>query len=161
MHLLNSDKLYKNKFRSFKTQIEKIGKPVFITSITTAIGFLSFMFSSLIPLFRFGVITTITIFISLFVIVILYSLIIDFNINNPGIYAAENTKNNEKLRYSNTEAVLILFLLNKINEFKDLDKWIDILCKQQKIDGRWTNGYNSYFINDIKLFFEIYLLISL
>ena len=87
MHLLNSDKLYKNKFRSFKTQLEKIGMPVFITSLTTAIGFLSFMFSSLIPLFRFGVITTITIFISLFVIVILYSLIIDFNIN-------KNIKNN-------------------------------------------------------------------
>tara|TARA_B100000767_G_scaffold240243_1_gene235927 strand:+ start:1097 stop:3136 length:2040 start_codon:yes stop_codon:yes gene_type:complete len=81
MHLLNSDKLYKNKFRSFKTQLEKIGMPVFITSLTTAIGFLSFMFSSLVPLFRFGVITTITIFISLFVIVLLYSFIIDFNIN--------------------------------------------------------------------------------
>ena len=90
MHLLNSDKLYKNKFRSFKTQLEKIGMPVFITSLTTAIGFLSFMFSSLIPLFRFGVITTITIFISLFVIVILYSLIIDFNIN-------KNIKNNDFL----------------------------------------------------------------
>lgn len=90
MHLLNSDKLYKNKFRSFKTQLEKIGMPVFITSLTTAIGFLSFMFSSLIPLFRFGVITTITIFISLFVIVILYSLIIDFNMN-------KNIKNNHFL----------------------------------------------------------------
>ena len=90
MHLLNSDKLYKNKFRSFKTQLEKIGVPVFITSLTTAIGFLSFMFSSLIPLFRFGVITTITIFISLFVIVILYSLIINFSIN-------KNIKNNHFL----------------------------------------------------------------
>ena len=90
MHLLNSDKLHKNKFKSFKTQLEKIGIPVFITSLTTAIGFLSFMFSSLIPLFRFGVITTITIFISLFVIVILYSLIIDFNIN-------KNIKNNHFL----------------------------------------------------------------
>ena len=90
MHLLNSDKLYKNKFRSFKTQLEKIGIPVFITSLTTAIGFLSFMFSSLIPLFRFGVITTITIFVSLFVIVLLYSLIIDFNIN-------KNIKNNKFL----------------------------------------------------------------
>ena len=90
MHLLNSDKLYKNKFKSFKTQLKKIGIPVFITSLTTAIGFLSFMFSSLIPLFRFGVITTITIFISLFVIVILYSLIVDFNIN-------KNIKNNDFL----------------------------------------------------------------
>ena len=90
MHLLNSDKLYKNKYKSFKTQLEKIGIPVFITSLTTAIGFLSFMFSSLIPLFRFGVITTITIFISLFVIVILYALIVDFNIN-------KNIKNNDFL----------------------------------------------------------------
>ena len=90
MHLLNSDKLYKNKFRSFKTQLEKIGIPVFITSLTTAIGFLSFMFSSLIPLFRFGVITTITIFISLFIIVLFYSLIIDFSIN-------KNIKNNKFL----------------------------------------------------------------
>ena len=90
MHLLNSDKLYKNKFRSFKNQLVKIGMPVFITSLTTAIGFLSFMFSSLIPLFRFGFITTITIFISLFVIVILYSLIIDFNIH-------KNIKNNHFL----------------------------------------------------------------
>ena len=81
MHLLNSDKLYENKFRSFKYQLEKIGMPVFITSLTTAIGFLSFMFSSLVPLFRFGVITTITIFISLIVIVVLYSFIIEFNIN--------------------------------------------------------------------------------
>ena len=90
MHLLNADKLYKNKFRSFKTQLEKIGMPVFITSLTTAIGFLSFMFSSLVPLFRFGVITTITIFISLIVIVVLYSLIIEFNIN-------KNIKNNNFL----------------------------------------------------------------
>ena len=90
MHLLNSEKLYKNKYRSFKTQMEKIGMPVFVTSLTTAIGFLSFTFSSLIPLFRFGLITTITIFISLFVIVILYSLIINFNIN-------KNIKNNHFL----------------------------------------------------------------
>ena len=90
MHLLNSEKLYKNKYRSFKTQMEKIGMPVFVTSLTTAIGFLSFTFSSLIPLFRFGLITTITIFISLFVIVILYSLIINFNINM-------NIKNNHFL----------------------------------------------------------------
>ena len=80
MHLLNSDILYRNKFRYFKVQLSKIGIPVFITSLTTAIGFLSFTFSSVLPLFRFGVITTVTIFISLFIIVILYALIIDFKI---------------------------------------------------------------------------------
>ena len=80
MHLLNSDKLYANRFRYFKVQLRKIGVPVFITSLTTAIGFLSFTFSSVLPLFRFGIITTITIFISLFIIVILYSLIVDLKI---------------------------------------------------------------------------------
>ncbi|MAX69150.1 MAG: hypothetical protein CMP60_05595 [Flavobacteriales bacterium] len=80
MHLLNSDKLYSNRFRYFKVQLRKIGVPVFITSLTTAIGFLSFTFSSVLPLFRFGIITTITIFISLFIIVIMYSLIVDFKI---------------------------------------------------------------------------------
>ena len=80
MHLLNSDKLYTNRFRYFKVQLRKIGVPVFITSLTTAIGFLSFTFSSVLPLFRFGIITTITIFISLFIIVILYSLIVDLKI---------------------------------------------------------------------------------
>ena len=38
MHLLNSDKLYTNRFRYFKVQLRKIGVPVFITSLTTAIG---------------------------------------------------------------------------------------------------------------------------
>ena len=80
MHLLNSDKLYTNRFRYFKVQLRKIGIPVFITSLTTAIGFLSFTFSSVLPLFRFGIITTITIFISLFIIVVLYSLIVDLKI---------------------------------------------------------------------------------
>ena len=80
MHLLNSDKRYVNRFRYFKLQLRKIGLPVFITSLTTAIGFLSFTFSSVLPLFRFGIITTITIFISLLIIVILYSLIVDLKI---------------------------------------------------------------------------------
>ena len=88
MHLLNSDKLYANRFRYFKMQLRKIGIPVFITSLTTAIGFLSFTFSSVLPLFRFGIITTITIFISLFIIVILYSLIVDLKI----ISNIKNTK---------------------------------------------------------------------
>ena len=95
MHLLNSDKLYANRFRYFKVQLRKIGVPVFITSLTTAIGFLSFTFSSVLPLFRFGIITTITIFISLFIIVILYSLIVDLKI----ISNIKNTKFLDNLIY--------------------------------------------------------------
>ena len=63
MHLLNIQKGIKSKYRLFSTQLINIGKPVFLTSLTTAIGFLSFTFGSFEPLMRFGVVTTLSIFI--------------------------------------------------------------------------------------------------
>ena len=59
--------------------MQYIGKPVFLTSATTAIGFLSFTFVGFDPLMRFGLITTVSIFISLFIIVTLYSLCVNLN----------------------------------------------------------------------------------
>ena len=79
MHLLNSNQKFRNKFRLFRSQMQYIGKPVFLTSATTAIGFLSFTFVGFDPLMRFGLITTVSIFISLFIIVTLYSLCVDLN----------------------------------------------------------------------------------
>ena len=80
MHLLNVNKLPNTKYKFFYTQISRVGKPVFITSITTAIGFLSFSFSSVEPLMHFGIITTLSIFISLFIIINLFALCIDLNL---------------------------------------------------------------------------------
>tara|TARA_B100000900_G_scaffold145955_1_gene123671 strand:+ start:613 stop:2595 length:1983 start_codon:yes stop_codon:yes gene_type:complete len=82
MHLLNSKQKFRNKFRLFRSQMQYIGKPVFLTSATTAIGFLSFTFVGFDPLMRFGLITTISIFISLFIIVTLYSLCVDLDYLN-------------------------------------------------------------------------------
>ena len=79
MHLLNSNQKFRNRFRLFTSQMQYIGKPVFLTSATTAIGFLSFTFVGFDPLMRFGLITTVSIFISLFIIVTLYSLCVDLN----------------------------------------------------------------------------------
>ena len=79
MHLLNNNQKFRNRFRLFRSQMQYIGKPVFLTSATTAIGFLSFTFVGFDPLMRFGLITTVSIFISLFIIVTLYSLCIDLN----------------------------------------------------------------------------------
>ena len=79
MHLLNIRKNFKSRYKLFKNQLINIGKPVFLTSLTTAIGFLSFTFGSFEPLMRFGVITTLSIFICLFVIVTFFALVIDFN----------------------------------------------------------------------------------
>ena len=80
MHLLNIRNAWKIKYRLFRFQLIEIGRPVFLTSLTTAIGFLSFTFGSFTPLMRFGVITTFSIFVSLFVITTLYALTVDSGI---------------------------------------------------------------------------------
>ncbi|MDG1933782.1 MAG: MMPL family transporter [Flavobacteriales bacterium] len=80
MHLLNHKHLTSNKYKLFNYQLLNIGKPVFLTSLTTAIGFLSFTFGSFEPLMRFGVVTTLSIFICLFIIVTSYALVIDLNL---------------------------------------------------------------------------------
>ena len=82
MHLVNDNgDTKKSKLEYFKYQINNIGKPVALTSITTAIGFLSFCFSNVLPISRLGVITTIGILVSLFVILITYAICIDLNLH--------------------------------------------------------------------------------
>ena len=82
MHLVNDNgDTTKSKLEYFKYQINNIGKPVALTSITTAIGFLSFCFSNVLPISRLGMITTIGILISLFVILVTYAICIDLNLH--------------------------------------------------------------------------------
>ena len=82
MHLVNDNgNTKKSKLEYFKFQINNIGKPVALTSITTAIGFLSFCFSNVLPISRLGLITTIGIVISLFIILITYAIYIDLNLH--------------------------------------------------------------------------------
>ncbi len=82
MHLVNNNVASKNsKLEYFKYQINIIGKPVALTSITTAIGFLSFCFSNVLPISRLGMITTVGILISLFVILVTYSICIELNLH--------------------------------------------------------------------------------
>ena len=82
MHLVNDNgDTKKSKLEYFKYQINNIGKPVALTSITTAIGFLSFCFSNVLPISRLGMITTIGILISLFVILVTYAICIDLNLH--------------------------------------------------------------------------------
>ena len=80
MHLLNTNKPLFNKYKLFRFQMMNIGQPVFLTSLTTAIGFLSFVFGAFQPLVRFGIVTTLSIFISLFIIITLFSFIIDLRL---------------------------------------------------------------------------------
>ncbi len=114
LHLTNFNKedLKKtDKFQLFQNQVKKIGVPVFLTSITTAIGFLSFIFSDVMPLTRFGIITCIGIFISLFSILIFYSVVVDkkiYGINEK----ANKTINNFIEKVTNIKKIESIFLLS-------------------------------------------------
>lgn len=67
----------------------------------------------------------------------------------------------EELRYSNTEAILILFILNRIIHVPNIHEWMKNLLDLQRADGRWTNGYNSYFIDDTQLYDTYHTIIAL
>ena len=80
MHLINDNQQFiSDKKEFFKQKIKNIGIPVGLTSITTAIGFLSFCFSDVLAITRFGFITTLGIIVSLFIILVSYSICVDLN----------------------------------------------------------------------------------
>lgn len=106
MHLLNIQKPSNLRYKLFYNQLNNIGKPVFLTSLTTAIGFLSFTFGSFEPLMRFGLVTTLSIFLCLYVIVTFFAFIIEFNMLAKNI----NVVNRKS----------ISFFLNLLNPYKKL-----------------------------------------
>ncbi len=93
MHLLNNRFNPKNKKEYFVNQIRKVGIPVALTSFTTSVGFLSFCFSDVFPILRFGIATTIGILVSLFIVIIFYAICVD-KIEKIGTL---NSKRDEKL----------------------------------------------------------------
>ena len=121
LHLTNFNKVdlkKLDKFKLFQNQVKKIGIPVFLTSITTAIGFLSFMFSDVIPLTRFGIITCFGIFISLFSILIFYSVVVDkkiYGVNEKANKAINNfIKNITNINKAKSIFLFIFFLFLSI-----------------------------------------------
>ena len=93
MHLLNNRFNPKNKKEYFVNQIRNVGIPVALTSFTTSVGFLSFCFSDVFPILRFGIATTIGILVSLFIVIIFYAICVD-KIEKIGTL---NSKRDEKL----------------------------------------------------------------
>ena len=142
MHLQNISRTVKNKFKFFKLQIQKIGKPVFLTSATTAVGFLSFSFTDFGSIKRFGIITTLSIFISLFIIVTLYSIFIDFKWQRK---KSENTSIN----------ILISYILS----LKKYNKYLVIIFASLTLLGISSIKIDNYLTDEInkksKLFSDI------
>ena len=81
MHLTNlSQNIILKGKELFIFQLNEIGFPITITSLTTAIGFLSFISSDLVPISRLGVISSFGILVSLFTTIILFAISIDLKI---------------------------------------------------------------------------------
>jgi len=129
MHLINDSKInIENKKEFFKQKVKNIGVPVALTSLTTAIGFLSFCFSDVLPITRFGFITTLGILISLFIILISYSICVDLNFHKlKGNVRVDRIINNfiksitfskSKLKYYSILFLMIAFAIFGIKNIR-------------------------------------------
>ena len=82
MHFTTNQKKYiENKYLFFKDRINKIGKAILLTSITTSISFMTFLFNDVIPIARFGLITAFGILLTLLIVTIVYAIAIEYNFN--------------------------------------------------------------------------------
>lgn len=139
MHLQNISRNVKNKFKFFKLQIQKIGKPVFLTSATTAVGFLSFSFTDFEPIKRFGIITTLSIFISLFIIVTLYSIFIDF-----------------KWQRKKSDNISISILISHILSLKKYKRFLMIIFASLTLVGISSIKIDNYLTDEINKKSELF-----
>jgi predicted RND superfamily exporter protein len=168
MHLVNDNgETKKSKLEYFKYQVNNIGKPVALTSITTAIGFLSFCFSNVLPISRLGMITTIGILISLFVILVTYSICIELNLH---IIKGKNLQTNKIdnliskfIKFQNSKksiplifimSFLCLFGINyfEINNhiYDEFNKSSDLYKEMQFFDKNFGGYKEVYFNIEIK-----------
>jgi predicted RND superfamily exporter protein len=65
----------------FKKRMNTVGKAVALTSITTAMSFLTFLVNDIVPILRFGIITSIGVVTTLFVAMLVYAISVDKNFN--------------------------------------------------------------------------------
>ena len=82
MHLTNKQsKITTSKELFFLSRIDTVGKAVALTSITTAMSFLTFLVNDIVPILRFGFITSIGVVFTLFIALLVYAISIDKNFN--------------------------------------------------------------------------------
>jgi len=80
MHLSNKqENIVKDKEEFFLERMDKVGKAVVLTSLTTGMSFLTFLLNDILPILRFGIITSIGVLFTLLVAVLVYAISIDKN----------------------------------------------------------------------------------
>lgn len=89
---------------------------------------------------------------------------IDKNLINhmvKSIVTMSNTMNNNIVKYTNTQAIFLLIQLKKISCIKDFDSWIQKLLDNQLNNGKWNNGFNSYFASNPELLDIVHTCVAL
>ena len=62
-------------------RMDTVGKAVALTSITTAMSFLTFLVNDIVPILRFGLITSVGVVFTLFIAILVYAISVDKNFN--------------------------------------------------------------------------------
>ena len=86
MHLTNKQSnVISSKTSFFLARMNTVGKAVALTSLTTAMSFLTFLVNDILPILRFGLITASGVVFTLFLATIVYAISIDkgFNQSKP------------------------------------------------------------------------------
>ena len=82
MHLTNKQSnITSSKDVFFLARMDTVGKAVTLTSITTAMSFLTFLVNDIVPILRFGLITSVGVVFTLFIAMLVYAISIDKNFN--------------------------------------------------------------------------------
>lgn len=78
MHLTNKQVLEaETKQEFFLKRMDTVGKAVALTSLTTAMSFLTFLVNDIVPILRFGIITSLGVVFTLFIAMLVYAVSID------------------------------------------------------------------------------------
>ncbi len=100
MHLTNNqDDSGKTKEEFFQFRMSRVGKAVALTSVTTALSFLTFLVNDILPILRFGLITSFGVLFTLFFAIIIYAICIDKNIHHASPVDALNKATQSLLRF--------------------------------------------------------------
>ena len=82
MHLTNKQSnVTSSKGAFFLFRMDTVGKAVALTSITTAMSFLTFLVNDIVPILRFGLITSLGVVFTLFIAILIYAISLDKNFN--------------------------------------------------------------------------------
>ena len=78
MHLTNKqDMSFKSPKLFFNQRMDIVGKAVALTSLTTAMSFLTFLANDIMPIMRFGIITSIGVVVTLLIAKLVYAISVD------------------------------------------------------------------------------------